>query len=351
MFEEKYRKYYQDIAPSDALNEETLALMAEARDHLAAAPKPLPRRRSLIWIPIAATAVAAMVAVVIVGGWLRGDTYNDLAGNADDVFSDSMGTELPDETPPADGEGEQQENNSSAPNPEVQDTPTPPADENQSDPSEGNNSASKPNTENKGESKDEDATKDEDDSGEEQAPPDNNAAAAPSDPYAPVIKTDKKTTTYLTIREFLNGLAKKETPGYGKKYYNARELIIVPSLLPDGARFRHLYLNNENGKYSYSYLFTNGENSYIIDVEVNAKTPKTLRDLNLQKGALEEEEVLTGKKENHLYYLFGGRDEVTVTLKNLQSETDPNEDETATLLEQFKLERCSLENTVIDMKY
>lgn len=357
MFEEKYRKYYQEMTPSEELNEETLALMMEARDHRAAEPNQPVRRKSLVWIPIAATAAAAMVALVIVGAWTRGDTYEDMAGDLENAFSESIpGTDIPDEDPGAAPEGSDQATpddslaDQTEPEQNKSDSSTSSDDENKSepgstqpdDPAEGEDQAGS----NAGGADDSTTEEEEDATGGN-----TNSSPTPADPYAPVVSTAKKTATYLSLRDFLNALAKKETTGYGSKYYNARELIIVPNLLPDGARFRHLHLNTENGKYSYSYLFTNEGKNYIIDIEVNAKTPKTLRDLNLQKQAIAEEEILTGKKENHLYYLFGTQDEVTVTVTAPESDAALTEEQVATLLEQFKLERCSLTNTVIDMKY
>lgn len=345
MFEEQYRKHYQKISPSDALNDETLALMKEAQDHRATEPKKILRWRPALVLPIAGTAVAAMAAVIIVGVWMtRSTEYEDMMGDLDQAFSDSAEpeTEKPQDEPPYDQQPEDE-----TPGDAEADIPS---EENKSEEqqygtgSQPEGDPSESPEENKGT----------DLPVEDEPVSDENVSAGtttPADPYGPEILDDGTTETYLSIREFLNALAKKETGGYGKNYYNARELIIVPKLLPDGARFRHLYLNTKNGKYFYSYLFTKDGNEYIIDIEVSAKTPKTLPELTLQKNALAGEEILTGSKEDHLYFLFGGRDEVTVTLTDTKATAALTEEETATLMAQFALERCSLANFIVDMKY
>ncbi len=350
MFEEQYRKHYQKTAPSDALNDETLALMKEARDHHATEPKKTLRWRPALVLPIAGTAVAALAALIIVGVWMtRSTEYEDLMGDFDQAFSDSMAdsadpeTEKPGDKPNYDQQPEDETPGDAEADSSIEEnkseehqygTGSQPEDD-QSEGNDENNSAELP-------VEDESVSDDSVSAG---------TTTSPADPYGPEILDDGNTETYLSIREFLNALAKKETGGYGKNYYNARELIIVPKLLPNGARFRHLHLNTENGKYSYSYLFTKDGIDYIIDIEVDAKVPKTLRDLNLQKNALAEEEILTGSKEDHLYFLFGGRDEVTVTLTSTKATAALTEEETATLLAQFALERCSLANSIVDMKY
>jgi hypothetical protein len=146
-------------------------------------------------------------------------------------------------------------------------------------------------------------------------------------------------------------MTKKETPGYGKNYYNARDLVIVPSLLPDGARFRHLHLFTETGKYSYSYVFSKDNKDYILDIEVDAKTPKTLRDLKLQQDKIATETVQTGSKDNQMAYLFGENDYVLITVTEVLSATKLTQEQTAPLLTQFALERCSPNNTIINMCY
>lgn len=343
MFEEQYRKYFQEIQPSDALNEETFALMKEAQDHKASLPPKKLRWKPAVVIPAAGTAAAVLVAVIVGSFWLHNGRKvaeeDELMGSLD-VFvsaSDSaaapgndsnaqaedalIGDDLPEDTgdPQEPLETEKvEEPSTSAP----QEQP-------ESDSPDGSTGDAASGT------------------SPETMQPDTGTA----DPREPDIINDGTTVTYTSLREFLTTLAAKETPGYGSNYYNARELIIVPSRLPDNARFRHFHLNTETGKYSYSYLFTTGDKEYFLDIDVNAKPPKTLRDLNLQKEAIATEEIGTGKKGNQLFYLFGQNDYITVTLTEVNSVVALTEEEVATLLADFQLERCSLSNAVLDMKY
>ena len=339
MFEEQYRKLNQEIKPSDALNEETFALMKEAQDHRAAMPpKPL-RWKPAVLIPAAGTVAAVLEDTILLAFWMSDRNVNkeafDAVGNLDEIISD--------EEEPSQSEGQEQTENQPDTEPEDAESSGTSVDENQSfsgssAPSDDDGKTSENPTKDPAEPPAEPETDE----------PDQSMAA---DPRNPDIINDESTTTYTTIRAFLNALAKKETPGYGTNYYNARDLIIVPSKLPEQTRFRHFHLDNKTGKYSYSYIFTANGKEYFLDIEVDAETPKTLRDLNVQKQLLAEEEILTGKKGNQLFYLFGQNDEVTVTLTEYLSSTALTEDEVATLLAQFELERCSLANYLIDITF
>ncbi len=340
MLETKYRDYCDKITPSEALNEETVALMMEAQNHRAA-PIPAPLRwRPAVVLPIAGTAVAAILALVLTGAWFLnrgGEHYEDaIAGNIDEIFQDHLSdkedpVEKPDAAPepsaPNDAEeqepGEGESSNLDAAPDEQYGSSTPPSDA----PEEDN--------------------KDQPSEDETEEP----SIAVPSDPYGPEISEEKNVETYLSIRSFIDALTNKTAKGYGKNYYNARELLIVPKLLPDGARFRHLHLDTETGKYFYSYHFVADGKDYLIDIAVHAKTPKNLTELRLLKEHALTEEIYTGKKGDQLYYLFGEQDEVAVTLTEVKAMTLLTEEETAALLSQFELERCSMTNTIIEMKY
>lgn len=338
MLEKPYRNYCEEIVPSEALNEETVALMMEAQNHRAApAPAPLRWKPALV-LPIAGTAVAAVLALILTGAWFLnrgGEHYEDaIAGNVDELFQDQLSdkennTPKPDAPPepedPAPGEEEPpgDEMPDTAPPEEKPGTSAPPTDlpeeENKNEPSQ--------------------------DGAEEPS------IAVPADPYGPEISGEKNVETYLSLRSFIDALTNKTAKGYGKNYYNARELLIVPNLLPDGARFRHLHLDTKTGEYAYSYYFEAGGKDYIIDIDVKPTVPKNLTELRLLKEHALTEEVYTGKKGDQLYYLFGEQDEVTVTLTDVKATELLTEEETAALLTQFGLERCSLTNPVIDMKY
>lgn len=335
MLEEQYRKYFQEITPSDALNEETFVLMKEAQDHRAAPPpKPL-RWKPAVVASATGTVAAALVAVIVAGFWLHGGKktveIEDMAGSLDVVVNNSANSAVQESDPANDADGsDAEEPTESAP--QTQEPEAVP---------EESESVSEPEEQPEKFTQEESAS----------TAPESTGSTSSADPREPDLINDGNTVTYTSIREFLTALAAKETPGYGSNYYNARELIIVPSRLPDNARFRHFHLNTETGKYSYSYLFTAGGKEYFLDIDVNAKPPKTLRDLNLQKEAIATEELGTGKKGNQLFYLFGQNDYITVTLTEVNSTVALTEEQVAALLANFQLERCSLTNAVLDMKY
>ena len=381
MFEEQYRKYCREIKPSETLNDETLALMAEARDYRPNyTPKPSVNWKKALVLPVAATAAAAVVALIVVGAWVA-NTNGWKDSISEDAFDDSfIGSETDGPTDYEDALGdllEDHKNNSTADTedpgsadnsrPGGNQSATPPdtnegsndfsadnstdpgTDDNKSDSSTGNSNPAgdtqKPGTSADNEIDDGEETPEDPEEGED------HYAAAPSQPYGPEISDDKNIKTYLTVREFLDELTQKTAPGYGKNYYNARELLILPNLLPDGARFRHLHLDTRTGKYSYSYHFTKDQKDYIIDIEVDATTPKSLNELRLFKENAANEQVLTAKEGDRLYYQFGEQDLVTVTLTDVTATEPLTLEETATLLTQFGMERCSLLNPVLDMKY
>lgn len=382
MFEEQYRKYCREIKPSEALNDETLSLMKEARDHRPNfTPKPSVNWKKVLVLPIAATAAAAVVTLVVVGAWVAntngwkdsisedafddsfigsetdgptdyedalGDLLEDHKGNSstDNNNSGSTGNSLP-------GGNHSDEDNadSSANNPGTSADINPDSDPDENKTESSGNSNPAGNSSQKPGSSDDNDTNDGDGMPETPEEDEDNYGAAPSQPYGPEISDDKNIKTYLTVREFLDELSKKTAPGYAKNYYNARELLILPNLLPDGARFRHLHLDTRTGKYSYSYHFTKDQKDYIIDIEVDATTPKSLNELRLFKENAATEQVLTAKEGDRLYYQFGEQDLVTVILTEVTATEPLTLEETAVLLAQFGMERCSLLNPVLDMKY
>ena len=83
MFEERYRKLYQDLTPSEQLNDETVDLMIEARNHRA---KPLPERKSrlpmILSLSIGGGLVAACVVAIVVLAWFnRGTNIDETLGS------------------------------------------------------------------------------------------------------------------------------------------------------------------------------------------------------------------------------------------------------------------------------
>lgn len=393
MFEEQYRKYCREIKPSEALNDETLALMKEARDHRPNfTPRPSVNWKKVLVLPLAATAAAAVVALVVVGAWVANtngwkdsvsedsfdDTFvgSDMEGPQDyedaldDLLEDHKGNSTTDKNDPGSADNSTGNNKPSADSNEDSadssaDNSTGSSSDNNNGSSADNSTGSDPgedkfassgnsnpagNSQKPGSSDDND-TNDGEETPETPEEDEEHYGAAPSQPYGPEISDDKNIKTYLTVREFLDELTQKTAPGYAKNYYNARELLILPNLLPDGARFRHLHLDTRTGKYSYSYHFTKDQKDYIIDIEVDATTPKSLNELRLFKENAANEQVLTAKEGDRLYYRFGEQDLVTVTLTDVTATEPLTLEETATLLAQFGMERCSLLNPVLDMKY
>lgn len=345
MFDEQYRKMNQEIQPSPALNEETAALMREARDHGDTLPPKKAVWKAAILIPVAGAVAAVLVAAVLLSFWLhRGETIQEATGNPDNVIYGESDT-LPEDdadTPPEQG---------TAPN-ETPETETPQSPSDESAPETAPENAGSDNGSTDQTEQDAPVETPENNEGENGNTPESNTPSEPSsDPWGPEVINDKTTSTYLSLRAFLNALAKKETPGYGRNYYNARELILVPSKLPEQARFRHLHLNTESGEYSYSYLFPANGKQYLLDIQVEAKVPRTLQELTMQKKLLANEKVQTGQKGDQLFFLFGENDYITVTVSELNNNVLLTEEQVTALLAQFELERCGITNTLVDMVY
>lgn len=360
MFEDRYREYYQKLNPSDELNAETLALMQEAQDHRAAEPEKPLRWRPAYTVSIAGTAAAVVAVMIMVGFWFgKGTRYDEMSGDLDTLVlggsqtSGGTSESLPQGTDDSNGSQETENgaigvssaSSGNSASPAEGDKPgstgsadpDSPADNTDQQPADGNSSPAPGGDEPGG------GQKPEEQPGQQ--------PETPVDPREPVIINNSTTRTYTTIRSFLNALSKKTAEGYGSNYYTARELIIVPSLLPDNARFRHFYLYPETGKYAYSYVFTADGKDYIIDIKADIKAAKTLKELNQQKAAVAEEQLRTNASGNQLMYLFGSSDLVTVTLTAVGSAEKPTQEQVAALLAQFKLERCSLTNPIVDMAY
>lgn len=341
MFEEQYRKMNRDIAPSEALNDETFALMKEAQDHYAPPPAPKPKLKAVV-LASAATAMAAMlIGAVLLGFWLNkgpGTGEEDIVGNLDELIENQdPAPENPPASPPeADEETPDAENtpgdNAGTSSPDGENTAPPPADD---DDEEEPPPAEKPGQ-------------------TEPTTPEEPGGASPGDPRDPDIINDDTTVTYPSIGEFLTALAQKTAPGYSKNYYTARDLIIVPTILPEQARFRHMHLNQKNGDYSYSYLFPAGGKEYFLDIEVNAPALK-VNEVASQIGGIAGEKIIIAHSDNQIIYTFfrerGNSAVATVTLTEVNSIIALEEEQVKTLLAQFDLGRYKIDNALINMTY
>ena len=160
---------------------------------------------------------------------------------------------------------------------------------------------------------------------------------------------NKNTEPYLTIQAYLDAMVATKTIGYGKNYIADPALVIVPSWLPQQTQFRHLYAKS-NGAYSYSYLVTDGENQYFLEIAAPATFPRTLRDLNLRVRAVKGEYEGMDKLENKRIYYFGNYEEITVTLTTVNGAA-PTLEETDRILADFQLDRYTVQNNLVQLEY
>ena len=341
MFKDDYRKQFEDVAPSPALEQETLALMAEAQDHGFITP-PQKSKKPLI-LSLSLSGAAALVAVTVgLSFWLHrpediapdkaGDIDQVLAGNSSTSSNSNDNSALPeDETVKGDAAPEQSDEDtatggssgSTAPE-STPETPT----TGEADTSTGNSDDKEVNENYEGSE---------------------NTGTAPVSPVGPVEINDKNTETYLSIQSYLDALQAKKTIGYNKNYMADPALVIVPSWLPQKVQFRHLYAT-ANGAYSYSYLLTDGENQYFLDISAPATFPRTQRDLNLRVRAVKGEYEGMDKVENKRIYYFGNYEKITVTLTTVNGAA-PTLEETDRLLADLQLDRYTVQNTLVQLEY
>lgn len=344
MFKDSYQKIYQDAAPSPALEQETLARMAEAQEHLyLERPAEAPKRKLIL--PLSLSAAAAVLALTVgLSFWLnRPDYIEDSMGDMDTILSDVPSLK-PEKDPDADdflsGTTDDEQKGDNAAPPEENKGQKPSATPNDEDENKApaDDEGEEPSTEG-------DQLKGDDSA--EQEP----EQVAPADPTLPVEINNATTATYASLQFFLDDLSQGTSLGYKKNYYADSSLIIVPSFLPRTARFRQLHLNS-SGKYSYSYCFTAEDQQYFLDVEVGATLPRTLRDLNLRKSSVLNEKVGFDKKGNQRIYYFGNFDKCTVTLRPVDGKAPlPTQEQTDTLLGDFQLARCTAENPLLSLTY
>ena len=350
MFKDQYHKIYQDAAPSPALEQETLARMAEAQEHLYLEKETQPAPKRKLILPLSLSAAAAVLALTVgLSFWLNRPEYiEDSMGDMDTIISGSPSTK-PEKDPDAEdflsGTADDEQKGDSAAKP----------DENKGT----QKPSATPDEEAEGENK---APVDVGDEGEEPSAEDDQSKGedaeaqepeqqAPADPTIPIEIENATTTTYASLQFFLDDLSQGTALGYKKNYYADSSLIIVPSFLPRTARFRQLYLNS-SGKYSYSYCFSAADQQYFLDIEVGATLPRTLRDLNLRKSSALTEKVGFDKKGNQRIYYFGNFDKCTVTLRPVDAKAPlPTQEQTDTLLGDFQLARCTAENPLLSMVY
>lgn len=327
LFKDEYNDLYQKVSPSPALEAETLELMAELQAHAAPAIPPAPKKK---WVlPTVLSAAAAMLAIAVgIGYWflkppaVMEDPKGEFGAVISDVELNFGAPEAGNSSGSAPQEGLPQEQENSAPPADSGAAQKNPSDD--TDASNGSSGgATKPSTE----------------SGEETV-----------DPRLPVVIDESKTQTYLSLAEFARALARKETPGFGESYRASVELITVPTFLPQTARFRHLHFHS-NGSYEYSYLITAGGVEYLLDIQMEATMPKTLRDLQLRKNNILAGEVIDydANPSERIYYV-GRYDTAHVTLSTLDGKK-LNKEQIDKILLPFDLGRYTTGNPFLDLTY
>lgn len=368
MFKDEYTKQFEQITPSPALNEETLALMQEAQAH----PQPMPAKpQKQRWVlPVCVSGAAAMLALTVgLAFWFsRPEEFNDIMGNPyDELFlqagdADGSDGSSADNTASNDSSADDKATNdadSSAPtDPQQQDNTS-----SDGESIKGNSNHTDASDENKGTaSQDQNTNEDQPESDTEQEKgedpdseqPDGDASqstppAEAVDPKAPVEITDKKTETYLSLRAYVDAIAAKKTIGYKTNYLMEEPLVIVPTWLPTTARFRQVYAYS-NGGYTYSYLFAGESESYFLNVAVSATQPKTQRDLQLRVKGIGEEKKLTKKTQNQWIYYFGNYDKAVVTVTTLDGKAVSME-QAAPLLTTLDFARYTVQNGLVELTY
>ncbi len=371
MFKDEYNKQFEDITPSPALNEETLALMQEAQAH--ATPKAAKPQKMRWVLPVCVSGAAAMLALTVgLAFWFsRPEEFDDIMGDPyDELFSQAGDSDVSDQTAadsadPNDSLGGAQ-NDSSAADDADKATSNDSKGDTDSKPQSGadasgdkaeDGDAGKPD-ENKGSAADNvdsnGTPKPSDD--EEPAPeqPDSDASqstppAEAVDPKAPVEITDKKTETYPSLRAYVDAVAAKKTIGYKTNYLIEEPLVIVPTWLPTTARFRQVYAYS-NGGYTYSYLMAGENESYFLNVAVSATQPRTQRDLQLRVQGVGTEEKLLKKTHNQWIYYFGNYDKAIVTVTTIDGKPVSME-QASPLLTTLDFARYTVQNGLVEMTY
>lgn len=349
MFKDEYTKQFEEITPSPALNEETLALMKEAQAH----PMPIAKPQKMRWVlPVCVSGAAAMLALTVgLAFWLKNpETMDDIKGY-DELFiwpEDSV----------ASGESELDNADQNDLLGDAESNASKPQDNGASTGEGTKNDGEEPSSdENKGTADDMTETlppesAPEQDQGGSSAPEKSEnevPPAEPIDPKAPVEISDKKTETYLSIRAFLDAVVAKKTIGYKTNYLTEEALVIAPTWLPTNARFRQIYAYS-NGGYTYSYLMDGENESYFLNVAVSATLPKTQRDLNLRVKGISEEERLLKKTPQQWTYYFGNFDRAIVTVTTIDGKPVSME-QAEPLLTNLNFARYTAQNTLVELTY
>jgi len=339
-FKDQYQQAFKNAAPSPELQQETLELMQEARDHkLQKAPQPKPLR-PVRWVSAAAALAAVVLCVVLVGVWLnQGRHYNDLMEEdiwetVDDAFT-GQEEQVPDQDQKPQGGNE------------IADSMVPEQDD------EGTDSTGSGQDDQFADSMDPDTDEVGDSFNKDQS---SNSMGSNSITNSPQTEDDKAETvipekTFESFDALITALKNKSAPGYGKNYYLSRDLLVVPATLPDGWTFGGVTLDPENGRYRYEYRVQDNGVDYLLTFAATADAPKTLAQLHTQQQALATETVTVTDTENTRTYQFGDSQSLVVTLTAAADQPLPTSQDVARILSGFAPERCSLNNPNLERVY
>ncbi len=269
MLEERYRKLYQDTAPSEELNKETVELMIEARNHRA---KPLPEQKSklplILWLSAAGTVAAAFIVTVAVLAWInRGSNIDEMLGAMDltnQIEQETDTSAKPESAPETLDKEEENDQTVDAELPDI--------------------------------------------------------APMPSE-------------RFTSFEDYFKALDEKKTIGYGKTYFLAKEMIVYPDSLPKGAKLIEiLQYEDGQYEYSYRLEQEDESYIINVRSQSTFPTSEEAMKAQLELIA-EEEEPTYISEGNTRTYRFGKLDAiiVTVTREAPASETpegEPPESET-----------------------
>ncbi len=311
MFEKEYKEAFDELHPSAALQQETLELMREAQNHRPAPEPPRKTWKAAYTVSLAGTAAAVLLCMVLAPYLTKKSSiYEEDEGEWDIVGEDNMSF--------SDDFNADQEPSSPKPGDN--------ADKDKADAS---------------------SKYDESDLKSESSTADEIEAENTASPNAPVILDTADTKTYRSIGAFITALEQMEAPGFGTAYLNSKELLLLPASLPEGARFRCLYLETATGHYSYSYLLESG---CFLEIKVQANLPKTAEELATLQENLPADYTLQ-KSGNRRVYTFGALGEMTLSLLPIGNAAPPDEAAADELLKAFEPALYTENNPYLDLTY
>lgn len=369
MFEQEYKKMFRDVKPSRDLEAETLGLLIEMRDHPPV--EAAPARRLKPFIISAAASLAAVFLLTFIGIGVHQNMLSKRMESellldesvAEDITQDSL---FEDEEK-GDMDAEAPERDEEAADSDEDDAADKKEDSAPEDDKDGTaNDDKEDDRGSKDEAGNEDKNDDKSDGNQTPSVLDeivqsydetskygakNTAAMAfLKEQCAPVENNTGNIRSYLSIKSFADALEKKSTLGYGTHYYNARELLIVPTKLPMDCCFRQLYLDHTTGAYTYQYGAAYMGDPYLVTVENKSPRAKSLQELKDQISYLPGEDVQYSIDGNVMTYTFGA-ETVTVTVTAAVKGAEITDNACRALFNNIDLNRATLDNEILAMTF